>query len=151
MVEVTIALPLILLLMLVTAEVGRLLYQYNTLTKAQRAGANYLARNTSEGEIPDHIANPETPGTKANQAANLVVFGQIDPNNPPVTPPLKPVLEGLQLSDVSFSNPAGTDEIVVQVSYAFTPMLLTELPTFYGDPIPLEFPISSSVSVKALN
>jgi len=44
-IELAIALPLLLLTLLATAELGRMLSQYDTLNKAVRGGARYLATN----------------------------------------------------------------------------------------------------------
>ena len=67
-VEFAIAVPVLLLLMLVSAEVGRWLYQYNTLHKAVRDGVRYLAQEAIAGTtgVIDHHRLAETdmpPGT----------------------------------------------------------------------------------------
>jgi Flp pilus assembly protein TadG len=46
-VEFAITLPVLLLLMLGTAELGRMLSQYDTLTKSVRDGCRYVASQTS--------------------------------------------------------------------------------------------------------
>ncbi|MEJ2115423.1 MAG: pilus assembly protein, partial [Gammaproteobacteria bacterium] len=48
-VEFVVILPILLLLMLASAELGRAFYQYNTLTKTVRDGARYLADNSLIG------------------------------------------------------------------------------------------------------
>ncbi len=44
MVEFAIALPLLLLLLLAIGEMGRLLYQYNSLLQASRDASRFVAR-----------------------------------------------------------------------------------------------------------
>ena len=44
--ELAIAVPVLLLLLLASAELGRAFYQYNTLTKSVRDGARYLSENS---------------------------------------------------------------------------------------------------------
>src|SRR4029453_7599797 len=48
-IEFAICAPILLLLMLATAEVGRMLIQYNTLNKAVRDGARYAVREAAAG------------------------------------------------------------------------------------------------------
>src|SRR5262249_49021280 len=45
--EVAIALPVLLFLMMATVEIGRLLAQYDALTKSVRGAARYLASNAA--------------------------------------------------------------------------------------------------------
>lgn len=71
MVEFTLVLPLLLLLMFAAAEFGRALFQYNTLLKAVRDGARYMAQNAFLGDGAQK--NPDAP----TEAMNLVVYGSI--------------------------------------------------------------------------
>jgi len=146
-VEVTLVLPLLLLLLLATAEIGRMLYQYNTLTQAQRDGVRLLATNlkygqqaglndcsTFGGSLPDNLMA---------RAANLVVFGNEGGAG-------APLLDGLEVGDVSFCSP-GSNEVQVQVQYDFAPMMFSSLPSFgLGDPVALDFPLTSSISMRVL-
>ncbi|MEN8133850.1 MAG: TadE family protein [Pseudomonadota bacterium] len=66
-IELAITLPLVLLIMLATAEVGRAIYQYTTLTKAVEAGSRYYASTALDSSIPDV--------TKKITTENLIVFG----------------------------------------------------------------------------
>ena len=72
-VELAIALPFLLLVMLATAELGRLISQSNTLAKSVRDAARYVAANAIVG---DTKVVTITPALTA-QAANLAVTGQI--------------------------------------------------------------------------
>jgi Flp pilus assembly protein TadG len=74
--------------MLATAELGRAFYQDNTLTKAVRDGARYLADqaiNSTTGVIPTPIE-----ATTQTQAKNLVVYGNIAGTGTPLLPGLAP-------------------------------------------------------------
>jgi len=62
-VEFALILPFLLLLSIATAEYGRAIWQYNTLTKSVRDAARYLSI--------------QTPGTHIAQARNLVVYGNL--------------------------------------------------------------------------
>ena len=63
LVEFALVLPLLLILTLITTELGRALYQYNTLTKSVRDAARYLS--------------VQSPGTMISESKNLVVYGSL--------------------------------------------------------------------------
>ncbi|MGH8657509.1 MAG: TadE/TadG family type IV pilus assembly protein [Gammaproteobacteria bacterium] len=113
-VEFAIVLPVVLLLMLATAELGRAFYQYNTLAKAVRDGARYsstVALNGA-GAFKD-IASPEWAAV-VDSVKKLVVYGadcggSCDPN--------KKLLYGLAESDVSVNQIA---PLHVQVTASYT-------------------------------
>jgi hypothetical protein len=70
LVEFALVLPLLLLITLITTEFGRALYQYNTLAKSVRDSVRYLS--------------VQTPGTKIDEAKNLVVFGSLSNTGTPL-------------------------------------------------------------------
>jgi Flp pilus assembly protein TadG len=85
-VEFAILLPLVLLIMLATAELGRALYQYNTLTKAVRDGARYLSSVAI-------IGGTGVIGLDADKVAdtrNLVIYGNTGGTGTPLLPGLAP-------------------------------------------------------------
>lgn len=142
-VEFTMLVPLLLFLFIATAEIGRLLYDYNTLTKAQRNGVRFLASHATTGQTNS------IPDVYVDQATNLVVFGEItdtDGNGDA----REPLLEGLTVAGVTFDAP-DNDQVRVTVSYNYTPMVFDSIPTFgLTNPIPLGWTLSSSVTVRAL-
>ena len=148
-VEFAIALPLLLLLLLGTAEVGRLLSQYDTLTKAVRDGARYCASRANSGTqgivditrcyTADATTTPQTP---ANATQNLVVFGNWSNSGTAVLP-------GLVAGNVTVSD-AGGGYISVSASYTYQPVIGT-LPTFgLTTPITLAIPLNAAVVMRAL-
>src|SRR5579863_993013 len=82
--ETAIALPVLLMLLMVTAEVGRLLSQYDTLTKAVRDGARFLASNSLGGTSGVVVLSAPIPA----QTQYLVVFGNINGTGTPILPGL---------------------------------------------------------------
>lgn len=139
-VEMTLVLPLLLLLLLGVAELGRVLYQYNTLTQAQRNGARYLASDSLNG---DEVELDETAGANADRTRKLIVYG----NTAGVGTPLLP---GLSTGDVTVTV-ADPTHIQIDVTYNFTPIWDITLPTFgYGAPISLNFPLRSSIVMRGL-
>lgn len=147
-VELTLVLPLLLLLLLATAEIGRMLYQYNTLTKAQRNGIRLLVTQLNYGQQSTLNDCPTLGGTLPdnliNRASNLIVYGAEGGGD-------TPVLNGLDITDVGFCEAPGLNEVQVHVAYQFTPMLFSSLPTFgIGDPIAIDFPLDSAISMRVL-
>lgn len=87
LVEVTIVIPIFLIMFGATAEFGRYFYEYTTLAKAARAGSRYLA------------TAPVVPAEDA-AARNIVVYG-----NPAGTG--SPLLTGLTTSHVVITREGG--------------------------------------------
>ncbi|HYN86166.1 MAG TPA: TadE/TadG family type IV pilus assembly protein [Pyrinomonadaceae bacterium] len=77
LVELAIVLPVLLLLLVITAEFGRFFYTYTTLAKATRAGARYLS--TAPGN-----------GSMDGPAKNLVVYGNTEGEGDPLVAGLDP-------------------------------------------------------------
>lgn len=117
-IEFTITLPLLLLLLFAGAEVGRLLYQYNTLTKSVEDGARYLA-----GRVRMANSNGSLPGVKAD-AVNLVQSGTTIDGQPSLLPGTITVLPP------TTTAPA-PNQIVVTASYTYDPMIFpSSIPGF---------------------
>lgn len=80
-IELAIVFPILLILFVGTAELGRLFYTYTTLAKATKVGVRYLSssRNAVNGTATE-ITNAK------NQARNLVVCGIKNSctNQPPI-------------------------------------------------------------------
>lgn len=137
-VEFAITLPLLMLLVLATAEVGRALFQYNTLTKALRDSARYVAgaRPGSTGvfSLTDQIRD---------SAQRLVVYGNAAGTGSTLLPGLAP-------ADVTVAD-SGPGYITVSAVYNFTPMLGPELQTFgVVEPISLAIPMRAAVVMRVL-
>jgi Flp pilus assembly protein TadG len=139
MVEFAIALPLLLLLLLATAELGRMLSQYDTLTKAVRDGVRYAASTAALGSTGIVYITPAT----QIAVANLVATGTVDGSGAPLLP-------GLTAADVTVTD-AGNEYVAVSASYAYQPMLGATLPTFgLGNPIPLTITLNAGSVMRAL-
>lgn len=138
-VEMAIALPVLLLLLLATAEFGRMISQYDTLHKAVRDGARYAASVSAVGSTG--IANVTLPIQIA--VANLVVTGNVNGNGAPLLP-------GLTTADVTVSAVNST-YVQVSVTYAYEPMLGNALTTFgLGNAIPLDPSLTATCVMRAL-
>lgn len=147
-VEMTLVMPVLLLLLLATAEIGRMMYQYNTLTKAQRNGVRLLVTNLNYGQQDTLNDCPALGGTLPDnlmsRASNLIVFGRENGGT-------IPILNGLTTADVSFCEVPALNEVQVHVEYDFTPMMFNSLPSFgNGAAVNIDFPLDSSISMRVL-
>lgn len=114
-VEFVICLPLLLLLMLAAAEFGRILFQYNTLTKAVRDGGRYLSTNAFFGNsaIPNDAARTD--------AENLVVCGKV------ACGAGDELLPGLTTDMVWTVVTPGVDHVTVGADYEYAPLVIPSL------------------------
>lgn len=142
MVEAAIVLPVLLLLLFATAELGRLFYSYNTVNKLAREGARYISNNAFTGEIP--VVDLSAERRQATQ--RYVVYGNA------ATASGDPVLEHLTPDDVTVTT-SGGNFVTVTIDYAQVPIFGGLLPTFgfgNGD-IDVSFPLQATVTMRAIN
>jgi Flp pilus assembly protein TadG len=141
-IEFTIALPILLVLMLAVAEIGRAFLQYNALTRAVRDSARYVSANALNGA--SQTIDVSQASAVYSEAQNLVVYGNIGTTG-------TALLNGLTASNVTISNPAGTNDITVNVTYAYQPMLGAILPGFfYGSDLAATYPLQAQVTMRVL-
>ena len=139
MVEFVISAPLLFLLMFATAEVGRALFQYNTLVKSVRDGARYAVVNASVGTTRIVSISTQT----RNAARNLVVTGNATGTGTPLLP-------GLTVANVTVTD-AGSGFVQVSATYSYRPMLGATLPSFgFGAPINMTMSFPATVVMRAL-
>ena len=136
-IEFAICAPLLLLLMLGTVEVGRLLFQYNTLTKMVRDGARYAAKHASSvAGVVNITAQLRT------ETTNLIVTGNTAGTGPALLP---------GEVTVTVSN-ANEGFVSVGATYQYSTILGAALPTFgFGEgDINLAIELPATVVVRAL-
>lgn len=120
-IEFVVCAPLLLMMMLAVAEIGRAFVHYVTLSNSVRHSAGYLARNALNGTTDVVVLT----GTTVNRARNLAVFGNILGTGTPKLP-------NYQVSQIQISD-AGGDNVRVVATYPYQPMLGPLLPDFgYG-------------------
>jgi Flp pilus assembly protein TadG len=136
-VELAVVMPMLMFLLLATAELGRALYQQDALTKAVRDGARYLAANArfGTGALFD---------TSAFLAArNRVLCG----NNSCGADTLLP---GMALGDVT-ATAADAYNIEISAQYTYQPILGPVLrPIGFGGDIPLTFTLTATTTMRIL-
>jgi Flp pilus assembly protein TadG len=144
-VEMVLVLPVLLVTIVATVDLGRAFYQYVTLTGAVRDAGRYLAANAVYGstgvvdfsKIPDVLA----------ATRNLAVYANPQGSGAPVLPQLA-------RSDVSLQDLGGGD-VGVTCTYTYRPLLADVLPVFPpivegGGAVPLGVDMTAAVSMRAL-
>lgn len=137
-IEFTITLPLLLLLMFAGAEVGRLLYQYNTLTKSVEDGARYLASRVRMANANGTIA------AVTSDAVRLVQYGSTLASQPSLLPGTVTV--------TTQTTAAEPNPIIVTATYTYDPMMFpSSIPGFgLWNDILLARPLTASVEMPIL-
>jgi hypothetical protein len=136
-IELTLVLPIVLLLMVATAELGRAFWQYNTLTKSVRDGARHASSAGLFGSTGVVVVTDEL----RTQVQNLVVYGNTAGTG-------APLLNGLSTSGVSLESPGGGD-ILVRSSFDYDP-IFGFLPDFRGGGWSTLYEFEAVVRMRAL-
>lgn len=119
-IEFAIVAPVMLFLMLVTAEFGRVFYHYNTLTKAVQTGARYASKPLlTAGELTNIDA------AFKQRIQNFVVYGNENGGG-------AAVLDGFSATNanVIISTSAANKTITIQAEYDYSFAVLGDFPMF---------------------
>jgi Flp pilus assembly protein TadG len=140
MVEMVIVTPLLLLLVLGVAELGKAFMEYNTLNKSVRDAARHVAGSALLGTTGTVLITPELSAA----ASNLAVYGNTLGTGTPKLPQFS-------TSQVTVID-AGNSLITVQANYAYEPIMGPVLPSFgLGDgQTSVEFTMRAAVTMRAL-
>jgi len=138
-VEFTIILPIMLFMILVVAEFGRAFMYYNTLTRAVRDSARYVASHALKGQ--SQVV--EIDANLIQDAQNLVDYGNSAGSG-------TPTILAASAGTVSITD-EGDGVISVLASYPYTPMLGSILPDFArGGGMSTVFTMHAEVTMKAI-
>lgn len=137
MIELAIVLPVVLMLIIATAELGRAFWQYNTLTKSVRDAARYASAQGLFGSTGVVIV---TNGLRT-EVQNLVVYGNTAGAG-------TPVLNGLSTAGVTLESP-GDGDILVRTTYAYAP-IFGLLPDFAGGGVSPLYNFEAVVRMRAI-
>ena len=143
LVEMALVTPILLVLLLATADLTRAFIEHNTVTKAVRNGARYVAAKAFDGSTG--VVNVDA--TLVNETQNLVVYGSTSPPGG-----ASPVVPGLTLANITVVQIAGTDDIEVSAIYALGGLFGPVLPiNFYsGNTISATRTLRATVTMRAL-
>lgn len=136
-IEFTLTLPFLLLLICASAELGRLMFQYNALNKTVRDASRYLSANAKPGSNDVVIIKDSV----AAEVKSLIRYGQSTSSTS--------LLPNLQDDDISFI--VSGEFITITVTYAWQPIFSKTLSSFgLGSDIDLSFPLISTYTMRAL-
>ncbi len=129
LVEFALVLPLLLVVSLLVTELGRALYQYNTLAKAVRDAARYLS-------VQDPSIKTTDPA-RVLTARNLVVYGSPQPPADAAPLALDLSLANVPDSNITWSTQGSNpliNTVTVQITgYAFRPLLGSAFGVQFGN------------------
>ena len=109
LVEFALVLPLLLILSLTAAELGRAVYRYNTTAKSVRDAVRYLS--------------VQTPGTHVTEARNLLVYGNTAGTGPLLDDGLTTANVAAPAWQTAGSNPLINTVTVRVTGYQVRPMI----------------------------
>ena len=137
--ETVVVLPLLIFLVVLTAEVTNAFVDHNTLTKAVRSGARHVASNAVLGTTGVVLLQPQL----IIEAQNLVVYGNVSGGG-------TKIISGLAIDDVQVQD-LGGDNIAVSASHNYSGILGSILPSFgFGADLSLTHTLSATVTMRAL-
>ncbi len=130
-VELLIALPLLLTILLAVTEFGQAFITFNTLNKLAQNGVRYATSDIQGTSSYDQIAD-------VSKIKNIVVYGKSAPSDGDSA-----LVEGLSVDDVSVAHSSGY--VTVSVDYSYSP-ISSLLPTS----LDLNFPLDTSAVMRTL-
>jgi Flp pilus assembly protein TadG len=137
-IEMAITLPVLLTLLIATAELGRAFFQYNAVTKSVRSAVRYLADNAINGTT----GLVQLTDSTQTEVKNLVVYSS-------TTGAGDPLVQGLSVGDVTISL-VDAAHIEVAASFNYQPIFL-RIPTFgSGSDVDTGLILNASATMRAL-
>lgn len=120
MVELALALPVLLLILLVALDFGRVFYSWVVLQNASRIGANFAGLNAEAWE-----ANPDTASTVAEYESLIEDDVERAPCDGPTSPPAPVFVDGADTSTAGQTPDTSYDvgdTVKVSLNCAFHPL-----------------------------
>jgi len=137
--EMALVTPILLLMMLATAEVTRAFVDHNTLTKAVRSGARYVAANAFQGTTGVVFVGVALRA----ETQNLIVYGNIAGTGAPVLPGLTP-------ADITVTD-VGANNVQVSAAHTISGLLGPVLRSFHGgSDMNMVHNLQATVTMRAL-
>ena len=139
-VEFVICAPLLLLMVLGCAEIGRAFTHYTTLSHSIRDAVRFVTL----GSINGTTGVVQLGNTTITQAKNLAVYGNVGGTGAPRLP-------RYQVTHVAVED-VGGNNIRVTVNYPYQPMIGPVLPGFgQGGAVPLNFTMVVAATMRAIS
>jgi hypothetical protein len=146
-IEFTIILPFFLVIIFLTAELGRVLYQYSQLTRMIRDAGRHLSQTiiTTGNGVPSDLIDEYCDGC-ISETTNILIYGASSGTNS--------LLSGINITDISISEfPIDSGIMVISVDYDWTPIFFEKISGFglaSGKAIDLSFSLNSTYAVRAI-
>jgi hypothetical protein len=137
MVETAIVLPVLILLILATAEFAHAFWEYSSLTKALRDGGRFASNQGLLGSTGVVVLTDDL----REDVRNVVVYGNTEGTG-------APVLATLPTGSVTLEAP-GDGDIIVRASCEYD-ALFGLIPTFYGAVYSAPFTLNAALRMRAL-
>jgi Flp pilus assembly protein TadG len=139
-VEFVICVPMLLLLTLACAELGRAFVHYATLSYTVRDATRFVTMNSVNGTT----GVVQLSNATITAAKNLAVYGNVGGTGARRLP-------NFQVAHVAVQN-AGGGNIRVTATYPYQPMIGPVLPTFgQGGAVPLNFNMVIATTMRAIS
>lgn len=137
--EMALVTPILVFMMLATAEVSRLFIEHNTLTKAVRNGARHVSSFAYQGTT----GTVNVGAALRSEAQNLVVYGNLAGAGAAVLP-------GLTAANITVTD-LGGNIIEVSATHNISGLLGPVLRSFSGgSDISMVFTLEATVTMRAL-
>ena len=138
-VEFAISMALILFLMMVVAELGRLYYSYTILNQSVRTGARYLSNNALSSSLALDIASAQA------ATESITISGNTEGGTS--------VLPGYSADDLSITSlyPSGIGKPYIRVAAAYNYIpIFTAIPVFWsGDTLNYQIVLNAENTMRA--
>ena len=151
LVEFAIVLPILLIILLMVAEIGRALYQYNTLHKAVGHAARHFSIHHAEVDINDQVINMVRCGWRdaCSEPADLLIAGLDTPDTIEVELKRLDCDSAESIADCSESD-TNHDHVMIQANFRYQPMTGQTLPNLLDATLNLNLELTATVVMRAL-
>lgn len=140
-IEFAVSMLVVVFMLLIVAELGRIFYSYNVVTQSVRNGARYLSENAL---TPARVLDLN--GTVLGETNNIVVTGQLNNGTP--------LLPGYNASNISISSAvlsgSSNPYVTVAASYNYIP-LFSSIPNFWaGNNFNFQITLDAANTMRAI-
>jgi Flp pilus assembly protein TadG len=118
LVEFALILPFLLVLSMMTVELGRVVQRYNSTAKVVRDAVRYLS--------------VQTPGTHATEAKNLIVYGNTSGSGSPLDPAITAANVAAPVWQTAGSAPVINTVTITVTGYRFQPLFASMFGTSFS-------------------
>lgn len=155
MVEFAIVLPILLIILFMVAEMGRALYQYNTLYKAVGHAARHFSIHHAAVDSDAQVINMVRCGWReaddhaCSEPAELLIAGLDTPDAIDVEL-LRLNCDSAESIDDCSESDTNYDHVMIQANFRYQPMTGQTLPNLLDAALDLKLKLTATVVMRAL-